>query len=90
MRFRNLLTGMAAFAMVAAPTMAAAANPAASLSVAPASARASAHKGDSKLAAGGGIFAVLALGAIIVGAIVIGTSGDSNNGPAAHSRCRNI
>lgn len=77
MRARKYLAAIGAAALVATPTLAAA-NPAAPLSVS-SSARASADNGGaSQLAGGGGIFAVLALGAIIVGAIIIGESGDDN------------
>jgi hypothetical protein len=81
MRIRDIFGGIAALALVASPTMAAAANPAGKLSVAP-SARASATKGESNLAGGGGLLAVVALAAVIVGAIIIGESGnDSPSSP---------
>ncbi len=77
MRLRNFMAAIGAAALVASPTMAAA-NQAAPLSVA-SSARASAEDTDaSKLAGGGGLLAVLGLGAIIVAAIVIGEDGSNS------------
>ena len=80
MRFGKLLASFGALTLAVAPTMASAANPAAPLSVAPAAARASTYKGDSNLS-GGGLWAVLALGAVIVAAIVIGSNGGGSSSP---------
>ena len=80
MRMRKFLSGVAALTLVVAPTVASAANPAARLSVS-SSVRASSPAGKSQLGGGGGLWAVLALAAVIVGAIIIGEGGDHPHSP---------
>lgn len=75
MRLKNLMVAAVAVSMTASPVLAA--NPAASLSVAPASARASAEEGDSDLAGGGFLVAIIAAAAIIAGIIIIADNDDS-------------
>lgn len=73
MRLGTILAGVASLTLAAAPAMA---NPAAPLSVAPSSARASASAGDSKLAAPGSIIGLVLFGAIIAGGVILAVSDD--------------
>lgn len=74
MRLNKFMLAAAAVSMTASPVLAA--NPAASLSVAPASARASADKGDADLAGGGFIVAIIAAAAVIAGIIILADNDD--------------
>ena len=76
--FKGLITATAALALVAAPTVAAAA-PQAAVSVAPAS---ESVEGDSALrGCGGFIVAIIAAAAIIAGIIIIANEDDEPNSP---------
>ena len=77
MRMRNIMAALASAALVATPTLAAA-NPAAPLSVSKSVRASSSNKDASQLAGGGGLLAVLALGAVIVAAIIIGEDGSDS------------
>ena len=75
MRFRKLMLATAAASMTAMPVLAA--NPAAKLSVAPSSARASAKGQKSDLAGGGGYFvAIIAVIAVVAGIVVVASNDD--------------
>ena len=79
MRFKKFLLAAAAVSMTASPVLAA--NPAAKLSVAPASARASAKAGKSELAGGGIVVAIIAAAAVIAGIIIVADNDDDPNSP---------
>lgn len=79
MRLKKLMLAAVAVSMTASPVLAA--NPAASLSVAPASARASADKGKSELAGGGFLVAAIAAAAVIAGIIIIADNDDKPSSP---------
>lgn len=78
MRLNKVLLAAAAVSMTASPVLAA--NPAAKLSVAPASARASANTGKSELAGGGFVVAIIAAAAVIAGIVIIA---DNNDKPSS-------
>ena len=79
MRLKKLMLAAAVVSMTASPVLAA--NPAASLSVAPASARASADKGDSEFLGGGILVAVFAAAAVIAGIVIIADNDDDPDSP---------
>lgn len=79
MRLKKFMLAAAAVSMTASPVLAA--NPAAKLSVAPASARAAASQGDSKLHGGGFIVAALAAAAVIAGIIIVADNDDKAKSP---------
>lgn len=74
MRLGTILAGIASLTLASAPAFAA--NPAASLSVAPASARASAAPGGSNLAAPGSVIGLVLFAAIVAGGIWLAVDGD--------------
>lgn len=74
MRLNKFMLAAAVVSMTASPVLAA--NPAASLSVAPASARASADKGEAGLGGGGFLVAAIAAAAVIAGIIIIADNDD--------------
>ena len=79
MRFTKILLAAAAVTMTASPVLAAAANPAAKLSVsAPASARVGAKAGKSKVA-GGLLIALLAAAAVVAGVVIVASDDDDSN-----------
>lgn len=75
MRIKNLMLAAAAVCMTATPVIAA--NPAAKLSVAPAAARASAQKGESKLA-GTGLIVALVVAAVVAVVIIADDNGSKS------------
>lgn len=75
---RSGLLTLAMLSMSVTPVLAAAANPAAKLSLAPASARASAKADKSKLA-GGFLIAAIAVVAVIAGVIIIANDDDEDS-----------
>lgn len=79
MRLNKFMLAAAVVSMTASPVLAA--NPAASLSVAPASARAGADKGNSELAGGGFLVAAIAAAAVIAGIIIIADNNDDPDSP---------
>lgn len=79
MRLNKLMLAVAAVSMTASPVLAA--NPAASLSVAPTAARASADEGDAQLAGGGFVVAIIAAAAVIAGIIIIADGDDDPDSP---------
>jgi len=79
MRFKTMMAAAAAVTMTASPVMAAATNPAASLSVAK-SVRASAPAGKKSELAGGGIFGILiAAGIVAIGVVAIVNDDDDSD-----------
>lgn len=81
MRFTKVLLAAAAVSMTASPVLAAAANPAAKLSVAPSSARVGAKSGKSELLGGGVFVAIIAVVAVIVGVIIVANTDDKPDSP---------
>lgn len=79
MRLKKFMLATVAVSMTASPVLAA--NPAASLSVAPASARASAKSDKSDLAGGGFLVAIIAAAAVIAGIIIIADNDDDPDSP---------
>ncbi|CAN5350179.1 hypothetical protein BH09PSE4_BH09PSE4_20890 [soil metagenome] len=70
----KFLMAAAALSLTASPVLAAAANPAAKLSIAPA--RVGAKAGKSK-AAGGLLIALIAAAAVVAGIVIVASSSDS-------------
>lgn len=79
MRLKKFMLAAAAVSMTASPVLAA--NPAAKLSVAPASARASAKADKSDLFGGGFLVAAIAAAAVIAGIIIIADNDDDPDSP---------
>lgn len=72
------LAALAALSMTATPVLAEQANPAAKLSISPASARIGAAKGKQKLA-GGFLIAAIAVVAVIAGVVIVATDDNDSN-----------
>lgn len=79
MRLNKFLLAAAAVSMTASPVLAA--SPAGKLSVAPASARASAKAGKAELAGGGFVVAIIAAAAVIAGIIIVANNDDDPKSP---------
>jgi hypothetical protein len=81
---KNLLGAAAALSLAAVPTMASAAtNPAQSLSISKSARSAAPTKGESKLAGGGAIFALLIVAGIVAIGVVAATKDDNVDTPVS-------
>ena len=81
MRLGKYLMAAAAATMAVAPAIAAPANPASSLSVAPSARAGSASDHKSDLAGGGLIIAIIAAGVVIAGIVVVADNNDTPRSP---------
>ena len=81
MRLGKYLMAVAAATMAVAPAIAAPANPASGLSIAPAARSGSSTDHESDLAGGGLIIALIAVGVVIAGIIVVADNNDNPRSP---------